>query len=264
MEEILKLWKRSVPYGEERDCVQKEHFMESDDPVQRLTDVSEPEIAAFPVCSRRKVPAVLVCPGGGYKFLAWNHEGRDICSLLNGMGFAAFLLKYRCPDRRAAAFADAARAMRLIRANAERWNVDPEKVGALGFSAGAHLCAMLTASKSETPYPPEEPTDALAFRPAFTLLIYPAYLADDDLTLSEEFAITPNTPPTFLLQAEDDGVRVENSVGWFLAMKRAGAAAEMHLYPEGGHGFGILRSGAAIADWPQLAAPWIRRVTGMC
>lgn len=264
MEEILKLWTRSVPYCEEGDGVQKEHFIASDDPVQRLTDVSVPEISAFPVCSWKKVPAVLVCPGGGYNFLAWNHEGRDICSLLNGMGFAAFLLKYRCPDRRVAAFADAARAMRLIRANAARWNVDPEKVGALGFSAGAHLCAMLAASKNEVPYPPEDPTDTLAFRPDFTLLIYPARLADDDLKLSEEFAITRNMPPTFLLQVENDGVRVENSLGWFLAMKRVGAPAEMHLYAEGGHGFGIIRSGAAIADWPQLAASWLRRITGMC
>ena len=90
MEEILKLWTRSVPYCEEGDGVQKEHFIASDDPVQRLTDVSVTEISAFPVCSWKKVPAVLVCPGGGYNFLAWNHEGRDICSLLNGMGFAAF------------------------------------------------------------------------------------------------------------------------------------------------------------------------------
>ena len=211
---------------------------------------------------QRRHPAVLVCPGGEYSILAWNREGRDICFMLNRIGFSAFLLKYRCPDRRNGAHTDAARAIRLIRAKADCFGVDPQKVGAIGFSAGAHLCATITAPANDVPYPPEDSVDQQSFRPNFSALIYPAYIADDALNLTPEFKVDSDCPPCLLIQCENDPVRVENAIAWFLAMKRAGRPAELHLWPTGGHGFGLLKKNEPCDNWDKLAGEWFCRQIG--
>ncbi len=244
-----------------------EHFLEEPkDGIERLTDVSIPTITYYPVSGKGPHPAVLVCPGGGYGILAWNHEGIDICSYFNSIGFSAFLLKYRVPDCRDAAHADAARAMRFIRKYAEDFNVIPDKIGVLGFSAGAHLAATITAPANEIPYEADadDDMDALPYLANFSALIYPAYLCDaETLQLHEEFNVTAQTPPTFILQAENDEIQVENALAWFLAMKKAGAGAELHCYERGGHGYGILRTGRPISNWARLADSWFRRQAGV-
>ena len=255
-----RLWGDVVPFAEPDDSTKTEHFLESDDGIDRLTDVTVPSVTYYPVSGKGPHPAVIVCPGGGYGILAWNHEGIDLCSYFNSIGFSAFLLKYRCPGRRAAAHADAARAIRFVRANADSFNVSADRIGILGFSAGGHLAATVTAPASDVPYEPVDELDQLSFRPDFSALIYPAYLCDPEtMTLYPEFKIDANTPPTFLIQAENDGIPVECSLTWFRDMKRAGAPAELHCYATGGHGYGILRTGEPIADWPCLAADWFRR-----
>ncbi len=260
----FQLWNNSIPFREPDDSNRTEHFMEDkQDGINRLTDVTAPSITWFPASGKAPHPAVLVCPGGGYGILAWNHEGIDICTMLNQNGFTAFLLKYRCPDRRAAAHADAARAMRLIRANAEEFRIRADKVGAIGFSAGAHLVATISAPADGIPYPAADEIDNLPYRPDFTALIYPAYLADDELHLAPEFKIDATVPPAFLLQTEDDSVRPENALAWFLALKRAHVPAELHIWPEGGHGYGALRTGEPVSDWPLLAGAWFRRQAGI-
>ena len=253
------LWNEAVPFGGTEERAAAERFLEPVDGIDRLTDVARPTLTFFPVSGRGPHPAVMVCPGGGYEFLAWNHEGRDICGWLNSIGFAAFLLKYRCPDRRKAARADAARAMRFIRFHAESFRIRPDRLGCLGFSAGAHLTASIAAPAEPVPYELVDETDRMPFRPDYTLLIYPAYLCGDDLAPQPEFRIGSGTPPAFLVQAEDDQVRAENALGWFLALKRGSVAADLHLFAEGGHGYGILRSGRPVSDWPQLASGWLRR-----
>ena len=219
----------------------------------------------FPAAWKGPHPAVVVCPGGAYQGLAWSHEGLDYCAFLNQNGFTAFLLKYRCPDRREAARADAARAMRIIRARATEFNIDPEKVGMIGSSAGAHLCAVTAAPADPCPYAPLDEIDTFSYRPNFTALIYPAYLFSDKETLTPapEFKFGPETPPTFIVQAEDDAVQVENALTWFLALRRAQVPCEMHIWPEGGHGYGIARTGKAVADWHIPAAKWFRRQAGI-
>lgn len=266
----IPLWeKEPIPFRENSDAEKQEHFLqEVQDGIDRLTDVTRPAIRFFPVSGRGPHPAVLVCPGGGYGILAWNHEGIDICSYFNSIGFSAFLLKYRCPDRRAAAHADAARAMRLIRAKADHFQVDPCRIGILGFSAGAHLAATLSAPADPLPYEPEDEIDrSFSCRPDYSALIYPAYLRDpgkgDGLELQAEFKPDQTCPPVFLLQTQDDEIQAENSISWFLAMKRAGIKAELHIYPEGGHGYGILRTGKPVSNWPLLAADWFRRQAGL-
>lgn len=258
MKKTYLLWETEKPFTDPADCGRTEKATPGEDGILRLTDVTVPTVTHYPVSGSGPHPAVLVCPGGGYNILAWNHEGEDICAYFNSIGFTAFLLKYRCPSQRQAAHADAARAMRFIRANAEKFDIDPARLGAMGFSAGAHLTATLAAPAEEVPYPPQDDTDKLSYRPDFVALIYPAYLADDDLNLAPEFNVTADTPPAFLLQSEDDPIRVENALGWYLALKRAGVGAEMHLFSEGGHGYGILRTGHAVADWVVPAARWFR------
>ncbi len=256
----ISLWLSTAPFTQPDDASRTEHFFvnEKDDGLDRITDVTVPTITFRPASGKGPHPCVMICPGGGYSILAWSHEGQDIAAFLNTIGFSAFILKYRCPDRRIAAHADAARAMRLIRAHAAEWEVRPDKVGILGFSAGAHLAATLCAPADPVPYPPADAVDALPYRPDFSVLIYPAYLCDDQFNLAPEFHVTTDTPPCLLVQAENDPIPVENSLGWFTALKRAGVKAEMHIYDDGGHGYGLLRSGFPVSNWPQLASRWLR------
>ena len=236
----------------------------SGDGILRIGHVSSPVLTFHPATGKGPHPALLVCPGGGYTYLAWNSEGTDIAAFLNTIGCSAFVLRYRCPKQRAAAHADAARAMRLIRSRTEEFNICPDKLGAIGFSAGAHLCASISAPAEETPYPPVDDVDKLSYRPDFTLLIYPAYLIDEETGKpNPEFRVTPEVPPVFIVQSQDDTSHIRNSIGWFAAMKDAGVKAELHIWPEGGHGYGLRRTGFPCMEWPALAAKWIRRQTGL-
>jgi acetyl esterase/lipase len=226
----------------------------------RIHNVTVPTVKYYPASGAGPFPAMLVCPGGSYQYQAVNLEGYDIAAWLNTIGFSAFVLKYRCPQRREAARADAARAMRFLRANAETLRIDPERLGCIGFSAGAHLCASISAPADPVPYEPADELDQFPFKPDFSMLIYPAYLADKEtLALQPEFSVGKDTPSTFIVQTEDDGINVENSLSWYLAMRRAERPCEMHLFAEGHHGYGVQKLGYPENDWPGLAEKWLRR-----
>ncbi len=263
-EEIFRLWEGEAPLTRPEDKLLTETVQRGPSGIERVTNVTVPTLTYYP-CTRNDTenhvrPAVLVCPGGAYNILAWNLEGRDICSLINRNGMDAFLLKYRCPQHRQGAFADGARAMRFIRANAAEFEVDPARIGVIGFSAGGHLAAMLSASAETVPYPEKDDMDKLSFRPDFAALIYPAYLADDDLALAPEFKVEKSTPPALLIQAQDDPVCCRNAVAWFQALNRAGGSAELHIWPTGGHGYGVVRRGKDTDDWGETAGVWLRKM----
>jgi len=261
---VFPIWTTTKPFSCGDDLSRQEHLEPAiGDHVDRYTDVTEPTLSFFPACGAGSHPAVLVCPGGGYRSLAWSKEGLDIAGFLNLNGISAFVLKYRCPDRKQAARADAVRAMRTIRARAGEFDITPEKIGCIGFSAGAHLCATLAAPADPFAYEAADEIDRMPYRPDFAILVYPAYLADEALNVAPEFKIDAAVPPCLMIQAEDDAVKVECSVAWFMALKRAGVKAEMHIYPEGGHGYGLLRTGNAVSNWGSLAADWLRRQTGL-
>ena len=225
----IPIWNGTIPFTTPEDANRKES-RPKDGGIIRIHDVTVPTIQFHPASGSQIHAAVLVCPGGGYSYQAVNHEGYDIASWLNTLGISAFVLKYRCPDRRTAAHADAARAIRFIRSNAEAFEIDPARVGCIGFSAGGHLCASVSAPANPVPYEPMDEIDSLSFRPDFTALIYPAYLADKEtLQLKPEFDVNSDTPETFLVQTQDDGINVENSIAWYLAMKKADRPCEMHL-----------------------------------
>ncbi|HPB11480.1 MAG TPA: alpha/beta hydrolase, partial [Kiritimatiellia bacterium] len=156
---------------------------------------------------------------------------------------------------------DAQRALGLIRAKASAYRVDPKRIGIMGFSAGAHLSVRVSTDFSKRFYTPVDEDDAVSCRPDFALIIYPAYLYRDGFTLVPELPVTAQTPPTFLLQAEDDKPHVDSSLAYFIALKAAGVPAEMHLFPDGGHGYGLRKKQKSTDVWPDLAAAWLRRVT---
>ena len=210
--------------------------------------------------------AVVVCPGGGYSILAMDLEGTEVCEWLNSIGVTAVLLKYRVParaglPRHVPPLQDAQRALGLLRSRAEELKLDPKRIGILGFSAGAHLAAMLSNHHATRSYPTVDSADDVSCRPDFAILVYPGMLVPKErpTELSADIQIREGvTPPTFLAMAQDDPVGVENPLFYYLALKQANVAAEMHLYPKGGHGYGLRRTKDDVTTWPDRVTDWMK------
>lgn len=267
----IPLWPKGAPgeqgdIGEEKDTSTAKSNRVAGQPVIRLGNVSKPTLTLFrPPTSKDTGAAVVVCPGGGYNILAYDLEGTEICEWLNSIGVTGVLLKYRVPKRKGlekhtAALQDAQRAMGLVRHRATEWGIDPQRIGILGFSAGGHLSAAASTNFGKRTYEPVDEADQASCRPDFTVLIYPAYLTVKEAgdKVAPELPITKETPPTFIVQTEDDSVRVECSLFYYLALRQAKVPAEMHLYPTGGHGYGLRASEHNVSHWPQRAAEWMR------
>lgn len=266
----IDLWPQVAPgekgdLGEERDMTKSSDGLVAGKPVIRLGNISKPIMALFPAPGGSETPAVLVCPGGGYNILAWDLEGSEVCDWLNSKGVTGVLLKYRVPkrpglERYAPPLQDAQRAMGLLRARAKEFGIDKRRIGVLGFSAGGHLAAALSNNYQERTYPTVDEADANSCRPDFTVLIYPAYLTlkDEGDKIAPELKITSETPPTFIAMAEDDPVRVENALVYGLALKNAKVPVELHVYPSGGHGYGLRPTTNLVSSWPRRAEDWLR------
>jgi acetyl esterase/lipase len=266
----VNLWPGAAPgergdIGEEHDTTKPTDQLVAGKPVIRTGNVSVPTITVYPAPADRNTgAAVLVFPGGGYNILALDLEGTEVCQWLNTIGVTAALVKYRVPKRDgqaayAAPLQDAQRALSLFRLHARDWGVDPMRVGVLGFSAGGHLGAALSASTTRT-YPRLDEADDVSSHPDFQILIYPGGLIQQggNYTLAPEVAVTNATPPTFLAMAEDDPVHVENILAYAIALKAEKVPMEMHLYPTGGHGYGLRPTSDYVTSWPQRAADWLR------
>lgn len=251
--------------GETTDLVEKadtDGGMTGDKSVLRITNVSEPTITIYlPPEEIANGTAMLVCPGGGYNILAYDLEGDEICQWLNEIGITAVLLKYRVPRREGlekhiAPLQDAQRAMSYIRANAEQYNINPNSIGVIGFSAGAHLSVMLSNSSANHTYPSIDQIDDASSRPDFCLLVYPAYLDGENFQLSPEIKVSSDTPPTLIIQTEDDKSYINSSLFYYYVLKEADVPAWMHLYSVGGHGYGLRDTGASVNSWPARAEDW--------
>jgi acetyl esterase/lipase len=267
----IHFWSKGAPgsamdTAAEKDITKPTDARPGDRPVIRLTNISEPTITFYsPPRETNTGAAVIVCPGGGYNILAMDIEGTEICSWLNSLGITAVLLKYRVPSKAGAPrfqapLQDAQRALGWVRDHADRAGIDTGKIGIMGFSAGAHLSATLSNNYTKRSYEKQDPADGVNCRPNFVILVYPAYLAvkDEGDKLPLELPVTANTPPTFIVQTEDDPVRVENSLHYYLALKKEKVPAEMHLYPAGGHGYGMRKTGVGIAGWPDRLKEWLQ------
>lgn len=231
--------------------------------------------------------AVIICPGGGYQWLAVDHEGHQVAQWLNSLGIAGFILKYRHNGdgyRHPAPIQDAQRAIRTVRSRARDFSVDPNRIGICGFSAGGHLAATAGTHFKESYYKPKDAIDRVSPRPDFMILLYPVISMakqathrgsrwnllgqspDENLvrSLSNETQVTAETPPTFLLHADDDKtVRAENSIYFYLGLRKANVAAEMHIYEKGGHGFGLGKKQTPASSWPVRCADWMDGL-GLC
>ncbi len=241
--------------------------------VTGVYNVSQPTMTVYAPTGKNTGTAVVVFPGGGFQGLAMDLEGTDVCDWLTSRGITCVLLKYRVPSapyewrcdcrphNRALSvpsLQDAQRTMRLVRSHAAQWHIDPHKVGVLGFSAGGYLVAEISTNFARRLYAPVDATDRESARPDFAMPIYPGHLAMDDGKLNPHVPVSRDTPPTFLLQAEDDDVDgVDQALVYYTALKNAGAPVEMHLYAHGGHAFGLRPTSNPITRWPALAEAWM-------
>jgi acetyl esterase/lipase len=236
--------------------------------VKRLTNISTPTITVWkPAKEKDTGAAVLICPGGGYNILAWDLEGEEVAAWLNSIGVTGVILKYRVPRRPGEArdkppvgpLQDAQRAMSLLRSRAKEFQIDPQRIGMLGFSAGGHLTASASTHFDERAYKTIDEIDEVSCRPDFAVLVYPAYLVSPEKDkLVDAIPVTKETPPTFFAHAGDDPIPAENSVQMYLALKKAGVAADLHIYSKGGHGFGLRESPLPCSTWPARCEEWLR------
>lgn len=235
-------------------------------PVLRITDVSEPTLTFYPApANNNSGVTIIVNPGGGYNILAYNLEGTEICKRFNSYGINCVLVKYRVPrraglEKHEAPLQDVQRAIAYTRSHAEEWNLNPDKIGVLGFSAGAHLSAVASTNYSERTYPRIDNNDDVSLRPDFTALIYPAYLSADNFSISPELKVDENTPPTILIQTQDDNSYIDSSIFYYYALKQAKVPVAMHLYPSGGHGYGARNTGHTVNEWPHRVISWLRDI----
>jgi acetyl esterase/lipase len=260
---VMPLWPTPLPSngGVEHVTVQPAQSSPGGKSVTLVTNVTRPSVAVYlPRNASKAVPAVLVFPGGGYKVLAYDLEGTEVCDWLNSIDVACLLVKYRVPfvqhyPERDEDLQDALQAMRVSLSHAAQWHIDPRKIGVLGFSAGAHLAVVLSTHSRTQSLSAADP----ALRPAFEVILYPGYLAKPNtMELAEGLQPVANAPPTFLLQSEDDPVGVENVLAYFVALKAAHVPTELHIYAHGGHGYGLRATGQPIAQWPTLVERWFR------
>jgi len=267
----MKLWPGAAPGDKAASGGTGETTKPTDNlvdgrPVTALGDVTEPTLTVYRAPAAKDTgTTVVVCPGGGYYILAIDLEGTEVCEWFNSIGVNAVLVKYRVPRREgrppyAAPLQDAQRAVGIVRSHAAQWGLDPERIGVLGFSAGGNLCAVLSANSASRNYSRVDASDDASCRPDFQLLIYPAYLVDDKggYKIAPEAAVTAGTPPTFLVMAEDDPIRVENVIGYAMDLKEAKVPFDLHVYPTGGHGYGLRRTKEFVTTWPARAEDWMR------
>lgn len=283
-QEIIKLWSDGAIPNAINSAQITEKSETDANGILRISSVSVPTLTAYlPPKDKATGAAIMICPGGGYSLLAASHEGSDVAHWFNDMGVAAFVLKYRLPNpdimtnQQEVPLMDAMQGMTLIRQNANRYGIDPGKIGVMGFSAGGHVAATLATHFYRGPRASE------TAKPNFAILLYPvvtfgekAHTGSRDKLLgklntssemiayySNELQVTNQTPPTFLVHSEDDkAVPVQNSIDYYLACLKNGVPAEMHLYPTGGHGYGLRTAKfGSLNTWPEACKAWLMALT---
>ena len=258
--DIIYLWPGKVP-GEIKEKQTPTIAPSKNDNVLRLSEVTNPAIEVYlPDPTNNNSSAIIVCPGGGYSILAYNLEGTEVASWFNNLGFTVFVLQYRIPDKKEGALQDVQRAMRIVRNNASKWNIDSEKIGVMGFSAGGSLSARASTLFNKKTYSPVDKADSLSCKPSFTMLIYPAYLDQgSNQTLTHELQLSKEVPPIYIFQTADDSYG-NSALVMAGALRNAKLPVELHFMANGGHGYGLRPGNLAAETWPILAEQWLTRI----
>ena len=261
---VISLWPKGNPDGWHRaDTESSDHNPD----LLIIKGVSSPTLEVFRSKSAKPdAPTVLILPGGGYSIEAIEHEGWEVAQRLNLAGIHAAVLKYRLPNREEdkplhkVVVQDAQRALRVLRSRAKEFGTTSGKVGMLGFSAGAHASAA-TSTASGSTYEAQDEADTLSARPDFTVLISPAYLDKKGaMELSDGLNVDAQTPPVFIAQTMDDPLQIEGALAYTHACHLAKVPVELHLFPKGGHGYGLRTHEPGIKDWPDLLVAWLNRL----
>jgi len=277
----VPIWPGAVPdaqpvAGPEVMEISGEHELIGGKRSTAIRNVSRPTMTVYSPMGKNTGAAVVVFPGGGYSILAIDLEGTEVCDWLTSRGITCVLLKYRVPDSGPAyhddchcnihpkaptALEDAQRTMGLVRFHAAEWHIDPHKIGVLGFSAGGHLVANVSTHYAKRAYAAVDAADKVSCRPDFAVAIYPGHMTENttrEFELNPTIPVTSNTPPTFLLQNEDDHVDgVKQSLTYYIALEKAHVPVEMHLYAQGGHAFGLRPTKLPVSRWPKLVETWL-------
>ena len=251
------LWPKAVP-GEEKPKLPPV-IKDWTDGGTRDVEITNPFFAVFkPDAAKKNNKAIIVCPGGAYTHLAVQKEGYATAKYLASLGYTAFVLHYRVPNKRDGAWQDIQRSVRLVRFNASKYGIQPNKIGVMGFSAGAHVAARAGMADSTINYPVQDGADALSSRPDCMIIMYPGYLdMGPNKSLTPELKVHANTAPTFIFQAMDDRI-VQSSFALAMALRDVNANVELHIVPKGGHGFGMTPGNKAAEAWPPLLANWLK------
>lgn len=274
---VVELWPGKVPdenggIGPERTRMSPKldkKEVEVTEPTRMITDVTKPTITICqPAKNKNSGTAMLICPGGGYWNLYWELEGEEVAQWLNSIGITGIILKYRVPRRgdepkgEAARrpLQDAQRAVSLVRSKAGEWGIDPKRIGIIGFSAGGHLAIATATSFDKRTYEPVDDVDKISCRPDFAIPVYSGYLkAKDKDEIAPGLSVPTNTPPVFLVHGGEDIVSPpEHSVLMYLALKRAGVSAELHVYANSAHDFGVRTNDRPYSTWTARCADWLR------
>ena len=277
---VLDLWPGKVPgdmgiEGAEKFIelkVNGETYKVGGKPTKWLTNVAKPTITLYqPPKEKATGVTMIICPGGGYHNLGWDVEGEEVAAWLNSVGITGVILKYRCPRRPGdvkgepplGPLIDAQRAVSLVRSKAAEWQIDPKKIGMIGFSAGGHLVGATATNFDKRTYDPVDAVDQISCRPDFGVLLYSGYFQVWDTEGKDSLSPTIHTPagipPLFFVHNTDDKISdVENTITMYVAMKRAGVQVEMHIYPVGGHGFAVREVGLPCSTWTDRCLTWLR------
>ena len=254
--QVIYLWPGRVP-GEDSAKHPERIYPDDRGNVLRITDINDPLLTVFLPHPHKNIgAAVIISPGGGNKYLALNMEGDEIAAWLNTLGITAFVLHYRVPMKQKGSLQDIQRAIRVVRSQASKYNFDTGKIGVMGFSAGGNLSARASTSFTLNTYPAQDAADSLSARPDFQMLLYPGSLSSGpEHKLKPEFTVTAQTPPAFLFIANDDQIGLPLSYAY--ALHDAKVPMQLHVWPSGGHGFGLRNGNEAAETWPGLAAKWM-------
>ena len=278
---VIQIWNEELP-----NSINDASYIEQSDTINNWTKiryVSNPRIDCyFADSGKANGSAVVIFPGGGYGVLAAGHEGVDVAKWFNTMGISAFVVKYRLPndkimkDKSIGPLQDAQEAIRIIRRNSINWNVNPNKIGVIGFSAGGHLASSISTHYNDYIY---NVVDTISARPDFSILIYPVVSMNMAIThkgsrinligempseelityFSNEQQVNENTPPAFIVHSMNDAVvPVQNSINYALALEKYKLPCELHLYQKGGHGYGMGRSDNTESTWPETCKKWLK------